>query len=325
MEAPSSALAQAAWNRIRMAYRPATRSAHTTHLKTYLSFVIVMDLPLQFTVHSTLSFLEYLHINNISHRVMLNYLSSFKVLAKRYGWDPTPLAHQLVTSYLKSISRNSGFNPTSRGIFSLPTLSAISKACDLLSDPPLFRAAFLLAFFAFLRMSNIAPHSKALFSPLKHMLRQDILFLDPGAHVLLKWTKTLQDTSSHHFVQIPRLQNPDLCPVQALKELMHTRPLPKHAPLFVHKFPPFHPVIDTTIRDALKTVLNYLNITLQGHGFHSFRRSGATLAFDSNIQLQDIMAHGLWKSSAVWQYLQQASVAPSIIPSTFASIIPPSL
>ena len=325
MEAPSSALAQAAWNRISMAYRPATRSAHTTHLKTYLSFVIVMDLPLQFTVHSTLSFLEYLHINNISHRVMLNYVSSLKALAKRYDWDQKPLSHQLVTSYLKSVARNSGFNPTARGIFSLPILSAISKACDLLSDPPLFRAAFLLAFFAFLRMSNIAPHSKALFSPIKHILRQDILFLDPGAHILLKWTKTLQDTSAHHFVQIPRLENPDLCPVQALKELMLTRPLPKHAPLFVHKFPPFHPVIDTTIRDALKTVLNYLNIPLQGHGFHSFRRSGATLAFDSNIQLQDIMAHGLWKSAAVWQYLQQASIAPSIVPSTFASIIPPSL
>ena len=173
-------------------------------------------------------------------------------------------------------------------------------------------------------MSNIAPHSKAQFNPMKHILRQDILFLNPGAHVLLKWTKTLQDYSSHHFVQIPKLKNLDLCPVQAIQDLMESRPLPSHAPLFVHSTPPFHPLIDTTLRDALKWVLNYLNIPLQGHGFHSFRRSGATLAFDSNIQLQDIMAHGLWKSSAVWQYLQNASVAPSIVPTTFASIIPPS-
>ena len=145
MEAPSSNLARAAWNRIKMAYRPATRSAHTTHLKTYLSFVIFMDLPLQFTVHPTLSFLEYLYVNNISHKVMLNYLSSLRSLAKRYDWDPAPLSHQLVTSYLKSISRNLGFNPTAKGIFTLHTLSAISKACDLLSDPP-----FVLCFFAFL-------------------------------------------------------------------------------------------------------------------------------------------------------------------------------
>ena len=307
-----------------MAYRPATRSAHTTHLKTYLSFVVFMDLPLQFTLHSILAFLEYLYVNRISHRVILNYLASLRSLARRYDWDSTILSHQLVVSYLKSIARNTPFNPPSRGIFSLQTLTAISKACALLPDPPLFRAAFLLAFFAFLRMSNIAPHSKAQFDPMKHMLRQDILFLNPSAHVLLKWTKTLQDYSSHHFVQIPKLTNLDLCPVQAIRDLMETRPLPSHAPLFVHSTPPFHPLIDTTLRDALKLVLNHLNIPLQGHGFHSFWRSGATLAFDSNIQLQDIMAHGLWKSSAVWQYLQNASVAPSIVPTTFASIIPPS-
>ena len=168
MEAPSSSLAVAAWSRINAAYRPATRAAHNTHLRTYLSFVVFMDLPLQFTVHSVLAFLEYLYVNKISHRVMLNYLASLRSLAKHYGWDQTALSHHLVVSYLKSIARNIHFNPPSRGIFSLHTLSAISKACALLSDPPLFRVAFLLAFFAFLRMSNIAPHSKAQFNPMRH-------------------------------------------------------------------------------------------------------------------------------------------------------------
>ena len=85
---------------------------------------------------------------------------------------------------------------------------------------------------------------------------------------------------------------------------------------------PCHPVIDTTIRDALRKVLVHIGIPLVGHGFHSFRISGATLAVDNNVQLQHIMAHGLWRSSAVWTYLQNASLAPSIIPSTFVAIIP---
>ena len=186
----------------------------------------------------------------------------------------------------------------------------------------MYRAAFLLAFFAFLRMSNIAPHSKSKCDPLHHILRQDVLFLHPGAHILLKWTKALQDSSAHHFVQIPQLANPHLCPVKAIQELMQSRPLPPHAPLFVHRNSPHYPVIDTTIRDALKTVLTHIHIPIRGHGFHSFRRSGATVAFDNNIQLQHIMAHGLWRSSAVWHYLQNASVAPSIIPLTFSKVIP---
>ena len=186
----------------------------------------------------------------------------------------------------------------------------------------LFRAAFLLAFFAFLRMSNVAPHSRYKFDTNTHILRQDIIFQQPGAHILIKWTKTLQDRSAHHFVQIPALHNKNLCPVLALQQLLDSRPLPPSAPLFAHKTSPFYPVIDTTLRYGLRKVLTHIGLPLVGHGFHTFRRSGATLAYDNNIQLQHIMAHGLWRSSAVWTYLQNASLAPSIIPTTFASIIP---
>ena len=123
-----------------------------------------------------------------------------------------------------------------------------------------------------------------------------MLFLHPGTHILLKWTKTLQDRSAHHFVQIPKLNNSHLCPIRAIRELIQSRPLPAHAPLFVHRNYPHTLVIDTTIRDALRTVLTHLHIPTRGHGFHSFRRSGATMAFDNNVQLQHIMAHGLWLS-----------------------------
>ena len=197
----------------------------------------------------------------------------------------------------------------------------ISISCDILSDPILFRAIFLTSFYGFLRMSNIAPHSARQYSPSRHFLRQDLIFADPGAHLVIKWTKTLQDRNSHHIIQLPSIQNTFLCPVRALKLLLQSRPLPPDAPLFANSFPPFAQIIDTHIRDSLKKVLMHRNIPLKGHSFHTFRRSGATLAFDNNISLQNIQAHGLWRSSAVWTYLQNASVAPSIIPSTFASLI----
>ena len=273
-------------------------------------------------LHSILAFLEYLHINSISYKVMLNYISSLKRAAIKYKWQSQVLSHSLVMEYLRSISINTRFTPTPRGIFDLHTLALISKNCDILHDSILFRAIFLVAFFTFLRMSNMAPHSRFKFDSNRHFLRQDVIFADPGAHILLKWTKTLQDRSAHHFVQIPSLQNQIICPVKALQQLLQSRPLPPSSPLFVHLFPPFNPVIDTTIRDGLRKILDHLGIPLSGHGFHTFRRSGATLAFDNNVQLQHIMSHGLWRSSAVWTYLQNASVAPSVIPSTFASIIP---
>ena len=171
-------------------------------------------------------------------------------------------------------------------------------------------------------MLNLAPHSAKAFDPSKHFLRQDLFFDPPGAHLLLKWTKTLQDHRAHHIIQLPSIDNHFLCPVRALKALLTSRHLPPSSPLFANIHPPFTQIIDTHIREALKTILQSLSIPLSGHGFHTFRRTGATLAFDDNVSLQNIMAHGLWRSSSVWSYLQNASVAPSIIPSTFASIIP---
>ena len=190
-----------------MAYRLATRNAHITHIKTYLAFIIFMELPVELNVHSILAFLVYLLTNSVSYKVMLNYISSIKKAATKYHWNPEVLSHRLVSEYLRSISINTRFAPTSRGIFDLTTLALISQACDILTDPLLFRAVFLLAFFAFLRMSNMAPHSKFKFDPSRHFLRLDIIFADPGAHILVKWTKTLQDRSAHHFVQIPALKN----------------------------------------------------------------------------------------------------------------------
>ena len=77
---PSYHLLRAALSRKRTAYRPATRNAHLTHVKTYLAFTIFMKLPVELNVHSVLAFLEYLYTNFVSYKVMLNYDSSLKNL-----------------------------------------------------------------------------------------------------------------------------------------------------------------------------------------------------------------------------------------------------
>ena len=138
----------------------------------------------------------------------------------------------------------------------------------------------------FLRMSNIAPHSLKAFDSTRHLLHQDIIFAPPGAHVLLKWTKTMQNRTEHQFIQIPQLDNPVLCPVKAIKNLINSRRPPSNAPLFAANSYPHLPVIDTKIGDALRQVLQTLGITLAGHGFHAFCHLGATLAFDNGVQLK---------------------------------------
>ena len=80
--APSSSLARSAWKRVNTAYRPSTRSAHRTHLKTYLSFVVFMDLPLRFTIHSVIAFLEFLYVKTFligSLKIMSHLLEPWQI------------------------------------------------------------------------------------------------------------------------------------------------------------------------------------------------------------------------------------------------------
>ena len=255
-----------------------------------------------------LTFFEFLAQQNLSPKVIRNYMSSVVTMAKVYHLQHVDTSHVLIPRFLHSLSMNSTYAPTTRGIFDIPTLYKISLACDILQDPLLFRAIFFTVFYGFFHMSNIAPHRTKDFDFHKHFLRNDLTFT--------------QDHKSYHILQLPKIKNIFLFPVKALRALLGSRPFPPSAPLFSIDGRTPNQILDTQVHEALKKVLLYLNIHLQGHSFHAFRHSGATYVFDRNVSLQNIMSHGLWRSSAVWFYLQNASIAPSIVPQTFASSIP---
>ena len=288
-----------------------------------MAFLMFLNLPIVCSIHNLLIFGEYLYNNKISCKVIKHYFLSLSNCAAFYNLDTKHFTHPLLSRFLRSISINSSFSPSPKGIFDIRTIYLISLSCDILSDPLLFRAIFLVSFYGFLRMSNIAPHSLSKFDPNKHFLRKDLIFGHPRAHLVMKWSKTLQSSHSYHIVQLPSISNPFLCPVTALKTLLKSRPLPPSFPLFATIHSPYPQVIDTVARDALKTVLRHRGLPTVGYPFHTFRRSGATFAFNHNVNLQNIMSLGTWRSSAVWSYIQQSSLSSSIVPLTFARNIPP--
>ena len=151
-----------------------------------------------------------------------------------------------------------------------------------------------------------------------------MIFGTPGAHLVLKWIKTMPDRNCHHIIYSSPPSKINICARWGpLQPFLGLGIFPLRI-LFASTRLPHKPVIDTHIRDALRHTLFHRNISTVFHSFHTFRRSGATFAFDHSVPLQNIMSHALWKSSAVWTYLQNASVAPSFVPSTFLAFIPAS-
>ena len=186
----------------------------------------------------------------------------------------------------------------------------------------MFKFIFLIAFFGFFRISNLAPHSLSSFDSSRHLTLRDIKIKSDCMHIRVKWSKTLQTCDRVYLVTLPRLLGSNLCPVKALKKVIKLYHPHLDAPLFQIKTVNGWLVItDSRIRKVLAKLNTKLGYPSSHFTFHTFRRSGATLAFNSHVPIQKIKHHGSWTSDCVWRYIQQDPQYSQDIASVFASVV----
>ena len=275
----------------------------------------------QVNVNVLLAFLECLVVNNIKHSQLLNYLSAIKTLCVICEWKIPDLKHEKIHFYLKSIQKTSPFSVKMHSIIDTSLLSDIVSTCRLTFLGDVFKAVYLTAFFGFFRLSNLVPHTISTFSLMKHLTRGDIFFSQKFVIILIKWSKPMQNNNQARLIKLPLLNN-HLCPFLALKRCLQIIPGSKNDPLFQFKSGSIWlPLTDNRVRSHLKNVLSLLNLPPAFITFHSFRRSGATFAFNHNVSLQEIQRHGTWTSDCVWRYVCDSMDAGSAVASTFASLL----
>ena len=108
----------------------------------------------------------------------------------------------------------------------------------------------------------------------------------------------------------------------ALKEMIKILGQDKEEPLFMIKTKAGKKVLTSfKARSFLKMAAVALGLNPKHYSFHAFRRSGASLAFNSNVDLDKIKQHGSWKSEAVWVYLNSTPKAASMVPTTFQQVL----
>ena len=170
-----------------------------TSFQNFLRFPYFHGLSCVFTVHNILTFIIFIYTNSLPPKVIRNYLSSISSMAQQFNLDPSIVHHQIVQ-----------------------TLYYISVSCDILSDPSIsgpYSSLHILASYLVQYCSSFLVN----FFPDKRLLRRDLMLSPPGAHLLIKWMKTLQDHKSHHVVPLPQLANVYFCPVRVLKTLLSSR------------------------------------------------------------------------------------------------------
>ena len=150
----------------------------------------------------------------------------------------------------------------------------------------------------------MVPHSFTSFDLTRHLARGDIIFSHDMAIVLVKWSKTIQSRDKIARIQIPVLPGSKLCPVAALKCMLAMVPGSRDDPLFsICRQGHWLPLTDSIVRKHLKRVSCILSWQHLHITFHTFRRSGASWAFQHGVPMDAIKQQGTWKSDCVWRYI----------------------
>ena len=160
-----SRLLHSASARVKWSLRPRTSRAYIHTFKKFLAFLLqhgLLSLPISPQV--LLAFIEQQLQFGISHPTLCNNLSALKFMFFRFQWATQAFTSPLISRALKviDISVRRTFKP--KEIFSIQDLTDLVHLTASHPWGVALRAQFLLAFFAFLRISNLLPHSSLLLS-----------------------------------------------------------------------------------------------------------------------------------------------------------------
>ncbi|VDI43592.1 Hypothetical predicted protein [Mytilus galloprovincialis] len=164
---------------------------------------------------------------------------------------------------------------------------------------------FLFAFFLMARKSNLVPDSKMSFDIDKQLTRNKVILEGNIAIVIFNWSKTIQ--MGNRILKIPLIENTRsaLCPLRAYRNMCKLIPAAGDSPAFL--FPSKHKLVPVTYTDFqryIKEFISKIGRNPRLFSTHSFRRGGATFAFESKVPAELIQVHGDWASDAYKLYLQ---------------------
>ena len=316
-------LARKAALRTHQAFRPKTRQAYDAMFRVFVAFCIVAGVLMSnVNVEVVMSFLECMVQNHCSCAVLENYMSAIKANFVLYDLPFLVFDHPKIKYFIRSIKINRPLSLRPHNTIDLSTLKRISRACLDLPHGLVYRAVFLIGFFAFFRLSNLAPHSLSSFDASRHLTGHDVFFTKKLVKVLIKWSKTIQQRDTVQCITLPKLRDRSICPFSAIKELLKLYPMSPHTSLFqIPNLSGFVPLTDSRIRKSLQIINKKLGFHSAHFTFHDFRRSGATFAFNAQIPIQAIKRHGTWSSNCVWRYIQSDHSSGDHIANALASVI----
>lgn len=249
-------------------------------------------------------FIAYLSAKNLAPSTITSYLSAIGYVHKIKGYtDPTKsfLIHKLLTALSRRRLADLRLPITRPVLHEL--IRSLRHTNSLVYQHCLYSAMFLLAFYGFFRIGELA--AKGADCAASVLRLQDLKFL--MQHGQLQMIKIIITTFKHNTdrkpfeILIEREDTLPYCPVQALVEYCKLRgALP--GPLFCQ--PNLAPITVYQFNTELSRCLQFCGLDTRRYKGHSFRIGTASLAADKGFSDAQICTLGRWKSDAFKLYIR---------------------
>lgn len=233
------------------------------------------------------------------------YLNVIRILHLEWGL-PDPLKDNYPLSSLMKGIRRALASPVCRKKPITPNLLLhILSTLDVSQSlDSCIWAAALLMFGAMLRRSNVLPLSVQAFVPDKHLRRQDIVLYKDRLVITIRWSKTIQFKERSLTIPLFRIPNSPLCPVQAVAHAWRLCPgALADGPAFVFRSgitqatgAELRPLTAPVFLRAVRRGIVKSGADPSSFGTHSFRRGGASFAFQVGLSSDSIRLIGDWQS-----------------------------
>ena len=233
------------------------------------------------------------------------HVASLAYVHKINGWDnPTDnfIIKKLKEGSRRLNKRSDCRRPITRDILH-QLIASLPNICMSAYEVALFRAAFSLAFFGFLRIGEFTATSRKGDTD-RVLSLGDVSLCKGGLEVNIRSSKTDQ-RGMGSIVRIEGLGESALCPVSAVTSYVKVR-TSEMGPFFLHFGG--SPLTRYQFSSMLNKGISLLGLPPGEFSSHSFRIGAATVAACEGIPIERIMVMGRWRSSAVKTYVRPSRV-----------------
>ena len=309
-----------------------TRATYSSGVKRYLDFCFAHRLAspdnlLPPQTEETLVYFVATLQGHVQYQTIKLYLAAVNNFYIDHNQHVTTNNMLQLRRILKGIKRSSGTKQRIRRPMTISILSQISALLrpsfsdDL--DTVMLWAAFTLAFFGFLRVSEFTYYSPPAGKPF--LAVNDANFI-PNITNPTSILLTIKQSKTDPFRQgttltISKSHSP-VCAVNTLREyLLQRNPTNLHEPLFTLKNG--EPLTRTVVNSNLRELLKQLGYVDKDYAPHSFRIGAATTAAAANLPPWLIKTLGRWRSDCYELYIKTPRSIIDSVPEKLASVLSP--